>query len=138
MSDSKQISWETMRYYGKVRELLKASGDYSWAKSLKENLLDPATSWKVKDVFERYYNSDESKLSRCINRRKLGCTRVIIDLNDYCRTFRIRGINDPEKLVELLLDTDRRDFYKKAVEKNEKINKIVELQQIEQEFRSKS
>ena len=42
MSDSKQISWETMRYYGEVRELLKVSGEYSWARSLKENLLDPA------------------------------------------------------------------------------------------------
>ncbi len=136
MSDSKQISWETMRYYGEVRELLKVSGEYSWARSLKENLLDPATSWKVKDVFERYYNGDDCKLNRSINRRKLDCLRVIIDLNDYCRTFRIRGINDPEKLVEMLLDADRRKFYKKAVEKNEKEDRIVELQQIEQEFRS--
>ena len=137
MSNSKQPSRETVRFYESEKVLLKYAGDYALTYKFRENLSDPATNWKpgLKETFTRYYAEDWDKLDDRCEYKKQRCLRQIESINKWCRYAHVASISEPERLVDRLLSTDRRQFWKKTIDRLEKNDVIVSPQDIEQAYR---
>ena len=132
--DTKQIN----QYWSEARRLVSIAAKYGQKVSLKENLMDESTAWKVKGVFERYYDGSTAKLDNAIENGKKQFEWQVMVFNAACRSHGITEIQKPEKLLGLLLDPARRDFYKKSIKKAKEDHAIFRLQDIEISFRKPS
>lgn len=124
-----------LQFYDKVRGLLSDAGRYAHSFKLRENLNDSATRFKVEHVFRRYYDGDNGKLNNEIHFRRRQCFRAIAEINRLCERNGIITVRDREALTDLLLDSFRREGWKKLIKKYQKRNCIISLQAIELEYR---
>ena len=131
--DSKQIN----DYWSQAGLLITIASKYGQKIALKANLLDESTAWKVKDVLNSHYGGSMSALEHSINSAKRMFNVEVKNFNTACRIYGITEIKDSEKLLALLTDSSRRDFYRKAIKKAMKTQVAYRLQDIELSFTKK-
>ena len=131
--DSKQING----YWSQANRLITIASKYGQKIALKANLLDESTAWKVKDVLNSHYGGSMSALEHSINSAKRMFNVEVKNFNTACRIYGITEIKDPDKLLTLLTDSSRRDFYRKTIKKAMKTQAIYRLQDIELSFTKK-
>lgn len=134
-SNVREIDFEVLEFWDAVRGLLSDAGRYAHSYKLRENVSDSATKFKVEHVFARYYDSDMRKLNDDIHFRRRQCSKAITWINELCNRLKMRDVSDRDALIDLLLDGDRRDGWKKLIKKYEKNNQVVSLQRVELEYR---
>ena len=137
MAESKvtEIDFSVLQFYDAVWALLSDAGQYAQCVKLKDNLLDPDTRHKVVHVFERYYDGDMGRLNDQIYKRQKQCAKRIYEINRLCRREGLMEVKDVDALIDLLLNSDRREAWKKLIRKHEKANRIIALQTIELLYR---
>lgn len=101
-------------YNSKSKELVKAVGDLAWALKFKENVLDESTNFKVRDHFERYFESSMVKLNKTIDRRRYAVRDLLyrLDLD--------------ERIEEKLLDQKTRQKALRRIARAEKEEKSMD------------
>ena len=129
------VDFETQEYWDKAQEIVQKAGVYASAEKLRRNLEDEATRWKVVEVLERYYENDEGFLADSIRFKRREIRQAIRDFNVLASQNGRHEITKPDALIALLMNEERRRKYKAFIEKHRKKNKMVDLQQIEMEFR---
>lgn len=139
MSKSKKapiiVSFETQEYWDLARDIVKKAGVYASAEKLRDNLEDEATAWKVNRVLTRYYEGDMKVLRDSIHFKRREVNEAIRKFNTAASANGKREVTKLDSLINLLLDETRRRKYENFCEKHRKKNEIVDLQQIEMEFR---
>ncbi len=136
MSNYKQPSRKTVKFYESERELLKYAGEHALIYRLRKNLLDPAKNWMpdLKKVFKVYFDNNWGKLNDQYERKKQRCLRQIETVNEQCNCACVAPIAEPEKLIKQLLSPDYRRFWKKMINRLEKNDVIVSPQDIRREY----
>ena len=129
------VDFETQEYWDKAQEIVQKAGVYASAEKLRRNLEDEATRWKVEEVLERYYENDEGFLKDAIRFKRREICQAIRDFNILASQNGCHEVTKPDSLIALLMDEERRRKYKAFCEKHRKKNEIIDLQQIEMEFR---
>lgn len=129
------ISFETQEYWDAVQNIVKAASVYAAAEKLRANLEDEATAWKVRGVLTRYYAGDMNKLRDSIHFKRREAANAIRKFNTIAANNGKHQVTKPDSLINFLLDETRRRKYENFSEKHRKKNEIVDLQQIEMEYR---
>ena len=132
--DSKQINI----FWSEADRLVSLAAKYSQKVSLKENLLDEATAWKVQKPFYEYYGGNMSQLSRSIENGKKQFSYQVNTFNRSCRQCGVTEITKPDELLKLLLDPKRRAHYKKYIKKANDNLEVCSLQEIEKLYKGSS
>lgn len=132
--DSKQINI----FWSEAGRLITIAAKYNQKVSLKGNLLDDSTSWKVQKPFYEYYGGSMAQLNRSIENCKRQFGYQVKAFNDYCRRYGVAEITKPDELLQLLLNPKRRVYYKKAIEKAKNSLEICSLQEIEKLYKGSS
>ena len=129
--NAKQIN----RFWSSAGRIIDLAAKYSQRISLKESLLDESEEWKVRNVLDRYYDGDISNLNKSIKNAKKQFEREVMMYNLDCQHEGLKEVRKIETLLELLLDPQRRMFYKKAIKKAKEEQIVYPLQDIEKAFR---
>ena len=82
-----------------------------------------------------YYKGSEQRLEKTTNRRLQICLDDIEMINRLCVRYDIYVVQNPANLVDLLLDADRREFYKKRAAAYCKEDEKRSLYTLEVEYR---
>ena len=135
---SKEASWATTKFYEEVEKLLRASGKYVNAVNLECNLSDPQEAFKVRHVLNKYYEGDMNKLNSYIRRRRQELLDIIDEINQRCLTAGVMTVRKPQKLIELLKSSKRRNAWRKYMRRHLRQDEIVSLQDLEREYRNPS
>lgn len=122
-------SRNTVQYWSRVKEVIDAAGDYSWAIKLEANLLDPSTRFKVEQVFQKYFHSSMKELKDSIAVRHKQFFGKVVKLNIVCRQNNLTEITKPERLLNLLLDDGTRESFKGKLETKVKKDQVCSLQE---------
>ena len=124
-------------YWSEANRLIEIAAKYSQKVALKANLLDNSTAWEVKEILRDYYGGSTDSLERSISFAKRTFEMEVKNFNTRCRIYDITEIKCPDKLLMLLTDPVRRNFYKKAIKKAIKAQTAYRLQDIELSFTEK-
>lgn len=132
--DTKQIN----EYWNSAEKLLTLASKYEQKVSLKENLSDESTAWRVRGVFERYYGGSAQKLNKGIKNAKEEFEWQVMVFNINCRENGVLEVKRVEALLRLLCDMKRRDFYKKTIKQAKTDKIILSLQDVEANYKKSS
>ena len=123
------------RYYDLCRELIsQIGGPYGKAYKLRENLLDENTKFKVEHVLEQFYGGSMQRLHERISSTYSYTLQLIEQFDYFCKLNDIMQIKNPDAFIRLMLEKDRRDFFKSRFKFYEKRNILISLANIEREY----
>lgn len=126
------------KYFQQMRDIVsQVANKYGRAYYLKENLLDSSTRFKVEHVLEKTYDGKMSNLQSRIDATYAYSIKMINYLNYLCKLHNVTAVDDPKKLIELLLDKNRRAFYRKRIDFYEKRDQLISFADLEHEWRDK-
>ena len=131
MAENIKVTEACKKYWTAVFEVLDAAGDYSAAVKLYANLMDQTTAWKVQPIFEDYYEGKISNLRDAISYRESQFYAKVNKLNILCKQHNIMAISKPKRLLDLLLDPNRRRSYREKATRRLKKGKICPMQDFE-------
>ena len=120
--------------YTLSKSLIAQAKRYARAVDAKKCLAYLYICWGVEDDFEKYFNSKFDLLNNRIGLYKGECFTTIKRINFQCAKHGKHQINDREKLLELLLDSNRRTAWRQLIDRHEKANTIFSLQDLEREY----
>lgn len=130
-------SGKSTQYWDTVDEILKISENYTKRKKLRVNLLDPSTAFKVQHVLDNYYGGKMSNLVDAIATDAESFYAKVEKINICLLSKGLITIRDSDKLLELLIDNDRRNFYRKKVDEEREADMIIPLQILEANYRGR-
>ena len=125
------------QYWDRAEKLVKDARDWANVVKLKQNLDNPETENSVWHVFRRYYGGDYGRLSAAVRRRFQICLDDAIRVNELAGKLGLQEVTEPTRLLELLLDYDRRKDWLALIEKHRKACVTVSLQEVERESRER-
>ena len=130
-------SGKSTQYWDTVDEILKISENYTKRKKLRVNLLDPSTAFKVQHVLDNYYGGKMSNLVDAIATDAESFYAKVEKINICLLSKGLTTIRDSDKLLKLLIDNDRRNFYRKKVDEGREADMIIPLQILEANYRGR-
>ena len=125
-------------YWSEANRLITIASKYGQKIALKANLLDDSTAWKVEGVLKSHYGGSMETLEHSIYSAERMFKIEVKNFNTGCRNLGVTEIKDPDKLLALLTDSSRRDFYRKAIKKAMKSQTVFRLQDIELSYKGSS
>lgn len=125
------ISKSCKDYWHAVKAVIDAAGDYAAAIKLRANLLDDSTYHKVEGVLKGSFAGEMSKLEDSIWHREKNFYAKVEKLNILCRQNSVHVITKPQTLLNLLLDSKKRESYRGKMQRKLQKNLICPLQDFE-------
>lgn len=118
-------------YWSAALLVIDAAGKYASAIKLKNNLIDPSTQHEVEDVFEKYYSGRMRALDD-----RIECSKSVFDarvnkFNLYCLQANMRVVKYPDRLLNILLNKEKRVSYKGKIKRRLEKGVICPLQDFE-------
>jgi hypothetical protein len=130
-------SGNTAQYWDMVDEIIEVSKKYTQKIKLRANLLDPSTAFKVQHVLDNYYGGRMSNLVEAIGEDAECFYAKVVKINNFLLSEGLPTIKDSKKLLELLINTERRGYYRKKAEGGRKTDIIIPLDVIEMNYRGR-
>ncbi len=136
--DRHKVTQETLSYWENVLRLIGCAGRYRAKIALRDNLRDQSASFKVQPVFEKYHAGSMEDLYKASRDAKRDFNGRVDRINKILsRHEDLPQIQEPARLLELLQEKERRDYYNREARKLLSQNEIMPLQKLEDNFKKR-
>lgn len=132
--DKNKVSHDTLTYWESVLKLVGCAGQLRAKIALRDNIRDESVSFRVEPVFNRYHGGSMSDLNRTIRNLQKYFFDLVEKINAVCVRHEVLQIKEPAKLLDLLQEKERRNYYNREAKKLLSQNKLVPLQSLEKKY----
>ena len=120
-----------------IRAVVVYSGKtLAQAQKLLWNLQEDNPSPEVLKIFEKHYGSSYRALHNTIAKRRAELCGMIREANARARGLKLAPVEDINKLIDLLLDADRRKHYRARIDQFNKRKEAISFDQLEEEHQN--